>query len=119
MTVIVTEGKSREFLEMTHKRASKPLLYSDSHKNILEKASIGVVKFSEGTVVDWHDPLDEFLYILKGTLRVESEGKTHIAKEGDSVLITRMSKAKMASEGVEALYVMFPKLDYEDLVNWD
>ena len=89
MAVIVTDGKSAEFLSWTKMvsetsdRVNKPVSTKNVFKgNKLASVSAGFTRFSKGTVLDWNYDFDEIIYMLKGRQRIESEGNTYIAKRG-------------------------------------
>ena len=81
-------------------RTKGPLPY----KEILgDKQSACTIFFgspSKGTVLDWHHDADEFIYFLKGRMRVEDydDGKTHIAKKGDLLFHKKESRLKQIFE---------------------
>ena len=66
-------------------------------------------------MLDWDRyDLDEFLYLLKGRMKVEDydEGRTYITEPGDFTYIKRGSKVKQTfEEESETFAVLVPKYD--------
>ena len=75
-------------------------------------ASIGRYKFGPGFVLaDWTFTYDEFQYIVKGSEKIETEGKTIIAREGDIVHVQKGTVGTLSSdEGCELILIIMPDL---------
>ena len=125
MTTIITDGKSQEWQDsadllrilspLQSNRLKGPLPYKEILGDKQSACSIYRASPRKGTVVeDWHYDIDEFIYFLKGRMRVEDydDGKTHIAKEGDLLLHKKGSRLKQIfEEDCETICWVVPKYD--------
>lgn len=109
MTVIVTDGTDKEYIEYESGCDLKNVFRGD------EKATMsgGFERFSKGWIgpvdVKWHVGH----YVLKGSFEIEDAGKTYLINPGDFVLIAKDSKVVFRTlEDVEAVFFCLPK--YED-----
>ena len=75
-------------------------------------ASIGRYQFGPGFVLaDWTFTYDEFQYILKGSEKIETEGKTITAGEGDIVHVQKGTVGTVTSDqGCELILIIMPDL---------
>ena len=121
MTTIVTDGKSQEWQnwedDVSHQsgRVKGQVHIKDLLGDKSPDYSGYLGKQSKGTALDWDRyDLDEFLYLLKGRMKVEDydEGRTYIAEPGDFTYIKRGSKVKQTfEEDSETFAVLVPKYD--------
>ena len=108
MAILVASGKSLKLNKTSEYYHIKDVFES----NKLATMSAGQEKMKKGFLLkDWTIPFDDIMYLLKGSLKIESEGKTHFAHEGDFVLTTKGSKITQSPiEECECLFVTFPSL---------
>ena len=121
MTTIVTDGKSEEWVdsrdfspEQRKRTKGGELLF----KMVFNDEQSGCTVFfgnpRKGMEVDWHHDADEFIYFLKGRMRVEDydDGKTHIAKKGDLLFHKKGSRLKQIfEEDCETIAWVVPKYE--------
>ena len=108
MAILVASGKSLKLKNTSEHYYIKDVFES----NELATMSAGREKLEKGFLLkDWTCPFDDIMYLLKGSLKIESEGKTYVAHEGDFVLETKGSKITLSPiEDCETLFVTFPTL---------
>ncbi|MFC1908079.1 hypothetical protein ACFLWT_01570 [Chloroflexota bacterium] len=106
MTILIASGKSLKLEKSSDKFYLKDVYGS----NDLAPLSAGCEKMEKGFLLkDWTCPFHDAIYLFKGFLKVEAEGKTYVAHEGDFLLITKDSKVTMSTdEETEAFFVSFP-----------
>ena len=109
MAILVASGKSLK-LENTAEHYNIKDVFESSE---LATMSAGREKLEKGFLLkDWTAPFDDIMYLLKGSLKIESEGKTYVAREGDFVLETKGTKMTLSAdeEDCETIFVTFPSL---------
>ena len=121
MTTMVTDGKSVEWQHWgdfsspeQHKRTKGQLIGKDLFGDKLPDYTVGFGRPRKGVEIDWHHDGDEFIYLIKGRLRIEDydDGKTHIVKAGDLLFHKKGSRLKQIfEEDCEALVIAVPKFD--------
>ena len=106
MAILVASGKSLKL----GKTGDHFYIRDVFESNDIATVSAGRLKWEKGYLLkDWTDPFHDLDYILKGSVKIESEGETYVAHEGDFVLITKGSKVTISTdEESEALFVTFP-----------
>ena len=119
MTTIVTDGKSQEWQDWRTvspkqgERTEGQLLFKEVMGDEQSACTVLFGSPSKGTVVEnWHYDVDEFIYFLKGRMKVEDydDGKTHIAKAGDLLYHKRGSRLKQIfEEDCQTICWLIPK----------
>ena len=118
MTTIITDGKSQEWQDWADKsplqsnRLKEPLPYKEIIGDKQSACSIYFGSPRKGTVTDVHADVDEFIYFLKGRMKVEDydDGKTYIAQKGNLLYHKRGSEVKQTfEEDCETICWIVPK----------
>jgi ethanolamine utilization protein EutQ (cupin superfamily) len=113
MAVFLSNKKALESAELKGIVDVEKLWGNDILQNMEgATASIGRYKFGAGFVLpDWTFTYDEFQYILKGSEKIETEGKTIVAREGDIVHVQKGTVGTLSSdEGCELVLIIMPDL---------
>ena len=108
MAILISNGKSQELVKISDHFYIKDVFDS----NGLATLSGGVEKFEKGFLLkNWIYPCDDIMYMLKGSLKIESDGKTYVVHEGDFMHATKGTKATLnTNEESEAIFVTNPTL---------
>lgn len=108
MTILVASGKSLKL----NKTSDYYYINDVFGSNELATMSAGRELMKKGFLLkDWTIPFDDIMYVLKGSVKIVSDGKTYIAHEGDFVIETKGSKiTQTTDEDCECLFVTFPTL---------
>ena len=108
MTILVASGKSLKL-----QKISDHYYFNDAFgSNELATMSAGRELLKKGfSIKDFTIGCDDVTYVLKGSMKIVSDGKTYVAHEGDLVHMTKGSKmTHTTDEDCEAIYVTFPTL---------
>ena len=112
MAVFLSNKKALELLELKEHEGVEKYSGNDIFGNMKgATASIGRVTMEEGFAIDLNFTWDEFLYIVKGSVKIEAEGKTTVAREGDIVHIQKGTVGTVSSdEGCKLILLVLPSL---------
>ena len=113
MAVFLSSKKALESLELKEIVDVEKISGNDIFGDMAgATASIGRFKFDKGFVLaDWTFTYDEFQYIIKGSEKIETEGKTIVAREGDIVHVQKGTVGTVSTdEDCELILIIMPSL---------
>jgi len=112
MAILVSNKKTFDSLKLRQIDNIDKLYGSDVFETMEgATASIGRFKADKGFIGEYTFNYDEFQYIVKGSLKINAEGRTFVVREGDIVHCQKGTPVTITSdEGCELIFLMIPSL---------
>lgn len=112
MAILISNKKTFDSLKLKQVDDVDRLHASDVFETMEgATASIGRFKLDKGFILEFTFDYDEFQYVVKGSLKINAEGRTFVTHEGDIVHCQKGTPVTIISdEGCEFIFVAIPSL---------